>query len=323
MRNEKTGGFTGRRMVGAGALASVLLFGTAIACAQNSQTGDTDWTPTVANPAFETGQGPTVLVDAAHGNFHTIAGRYAAFAELLRRDGYRVDSADAAVTAETLETADIFVISNAILGGDDAEWSLPTPSAFTDGEIAAIDTWASNGGSLLLIADHMPFPGATAALADRFGIIFINGFALSPGPGGPLTFTRTAGSLADHPISRGRSEAETVESVASFTGQAFRIVGTAEPLLFMPDDWRVLLPSEAWEFSEQTPIVSARGLVQGAVLRHGKGRVAVFGEAAMFTAQSSVRDGVARPMGLNHPAAGGNAQFVLNVVRWLAGVLEP
>jgi hypothetical protein len=50
--------------------------------------------------------------------------------------------------------------------------------------------------------------------------------------------------------------------------------------------------------------------------------VAVFGEAAMFTAQSSVSDGVVRQMGLNHPSATGNAQFVLNVMHWLTGLLD-
>ena len=50
------------------------------------------------------------------------------------------------------------------------------------------------------------------------------------------------------------------------------------------------------------------------------GGVAVFGEAAIFTAQ------VAGPqktkIGFNAPDAPKNKAFVLNVVRWLSGVLE-
>ena len=42
------------------------------------------------------------------------------------------------------------------------------------------------------------------------------------------------------------------------------------------------------KFTSTTPSESTRGLLQGAVLRHGQGRVAVFGEAAMFTAQTQV-----------------------------------
>ena len=87
-------------------------------------------------------------------------------------------------------------------------------------------------------------------------------------------------------------------------------------------DWVVLLPIEAWEFEQNTPSVSARGLIQGVVLRHGMGRVAVFGEAAMFTAQTSVHEGIVKQMGLNHPSATQNSQFVLNVLHWLTGLID-
>ena len=70
-----------------------------------------------------------------------------------------------------------------------------------------------------------------------------------------------------------------------FFGQAFRFVTAVQPLMYMPDDWEVLMPIEAWEFSESTPTVSAKGLIQGGTLNHGSGKVAVFGEAAMFTEQ--------------------------------------
>jgi hypothetical protein len=288
-----------------------------------SQTADDGFAPTVSSPQFPEGAGPLVLVDAAHGNFHTIEGRFAAFATLLALDGYRVRSARADVTPGLLSPASIYVISNAVFGGDDAEWVLPTESAFTPAEIQVIVDWVANGGSLLLIADHMPFPGATAALADRFGILFLNGYAKkSLHEGGSLTFSRTTGTLADHVITRGRSAAESVEAVAGFTGQAFRFVGDVEPLMNMPDDWGVFLTREAGEFDASTPYVPARGLVQGGVLRYGKGRVAVFGEAAMFTAQAWVHDGVVGRMGMNHPDAAGNAQFVLNVLHWLSGLLD-
>jgi hypothetical protein len=81
----------------------------------------------------------------------------------------------------------------------------------------------------------------------------------------------------------------------------------------------LLMPVVAWQFSKLTPGMWAAGMQQGAVLQHGKGRVAVFGEAAMFTAQVA---GPARnPMGMNDPVARQNAQFLLNVVHWLEGAL--
>ena len=90
----------------------------------------------------------------------------------------------------------------------------------------------------------------------------------------------------------------------------------------MPPDWSVYFPYEAGEFTATTPSESARGLLQGAVLRHGQGRVAVFGEAAMFSAQTQVLgDQVVGRMGMNDPEAPQNAQFVLNVLHWLSGLL--
>ncbi len=79
----------------------------------------------------------------------------------------------------------------------------------------------------------------------------------------------------------------------------------------------LLLPIEAWRFSQSTPRLSAEGMLQGATLQHGKGRVAVFGEAGMFSAQISSNGG---RMGMNHPDATDNAQFALNVVHWLTGL---
>jgi hypothetical protein len=90
----------------------------------------------------------------------------------------------------------------------------------------------------------------------------------------------------------------------------------------MPPDWSVYFPYEAGKFTRTTPAESARGLLQGAVLRHGQGRVAVFGEAAMFSAQTQVLgDQVIGRMGMNDPEASQNAQFVLNVLHWLSGLL--
>ena len=40
----------------------------------------------------------------------------------------------------------------------------------------------------------------------------------------------------------------------------------------------------------------------------------------MFSAQVSGPDRT--PMGMNHPSAGQNVQFLLNVVHWLTGVLK-
>jgi hypothetical protein len=63
-------------------------------------------------------------------------------------------------------------------------------------------------------------------------------------------------------------------------------------------------------------------MFQGAALSVGKGRVAVFGEAAMFTAQTDDADPKIKT-GFSAPGAESNKQFALNVARWLAGELGP
>jgi hypothetical protein len=295
-------------------LAAFLVSSSAAA----QQVSDTTFNPRIAQPAYAEGRGPVVVIDEAHENFHTAEGRYLAFARLLRRDGYVVRSNKAPLTKAGLDGARILVIANALHERNRDDWDLPTPCAFTPDEITAVREWVAAGGSLLLIADHMPFPGAVDHLAAAFGVYFINGFAQdSTKQDGALTFRRSAGSLGSHAIVNGRSLAERVDSVASFTGSAFRTATSVDTLLKLPATTIVLMPQVAWQFSRLTPRIAGAGLIQGAALTHGRGRVAVFGEAAMFSAQ--VAGPQRRPMGMNDPVAPQNAQFLLNVLHWLSG----
>ncbi len=118
--------------------------------------------------------------------------RYLAFVTLLRRDGYVVRGSSAALTAETLASSDVLVISNALNERNLDDWSLPTPSAFTGEEITAVREWVHAGGALMLIADHMPMPGAAESLAAVFGVEFLNGFAFesTTDTDGPMIFRR-------------------------------------------------------------------------------------------------------------------------------------
>jgi hypothetical protein len=281
----------------------------------------------VENPAFALGTGPRVVIDESHCNLHTAGGLYRPFAELLRRDGFVVAPLQQRFTPAALADVEVLVIANALAERNCGKnWTLPTPSAFRSDEIDAVEKWVTDGGALLLIADHMPFPGAAEDLARAFGIGFLNGYALR-GHGDrtgdrAIRFERSAGTLAQNAITAGRSAAEQVDAVVSFTGQAFRpLHGDVTPLLTIPADVTLRLPRVANVFTEKTPSFSAEGLLQGAVLIHGKGRVAVFGEAAMFSAQELTEHGELVRFGMNAPGAEQNAQFVLNVMHWLAGLL--
>jgi len=94
-----------------------------------------------------------------------------------------------------------------------------------------------------------------------------------------------------------------------------------EPVLVLPPDFIVLEPRYAWQFDATTRQRAVGGWLQGATRRVGSGRVAFFGEAAMFSAQVAGRE--KRPMGMNAPMAEQNSQFALNTLHWLMGLIEP
>ena len=301
-----------------------LLWSASLPCLAQ-QVADRDFAPAVSPPAFAAGKGPVVCLDEAHHNFHTLDGRFFAFGALLRRDGYVVTPNRAGFDAEGLSACAVLVIANA--QPSDADWNdypQPTPSAFAPAEIAAVRDWVQDGGRLLLIADHMPLAGAALALAAAFDVEFTDGFAFAgvdaEAKAKPTLFRLDEGTLADHAILRGRNASEAVSQVRSFTGQAFRAVG-AQPLMVLPAGFVSLHPVKAWAFDEATPRVEVGGWLQGAVKDVGKGRAAFFGEAAMFTAQAAGAE--RRPMGMNSPDAEQNAQFVLNLLHWLAGPESP
>ena len=316
-----TGAGISMRLTAAVALVGMTLAGAAPR-ADAQQLADTSFRPRVAAPAYPDGTGPVVLLDEAHANFHTLDGRYSAFGRLLAADGYAVRANRERFTRSALDSARVLVIANALHAETAGYRALPAHSAFSDDEIAAVREWVRDGGALLLIADHMPFAGAAEQLAIAFGITFRNGFnADSAGRPGPVRFRRADGTLRAHPITDGRTAGERVDSVTSFTGQAFSLgAAGGEPLLALPAGSLVLLPEEAWRFSETTPRIAAGGMLHGAVLRFGRGRVAVFGEAAMFTAQ--VAGETRRRIGMNAPGAEQNAQLALNVLHWLSGLLD-
>ncbi len=283
------------------------------------QVSDKDYLPSIVDPAYDTGTGPQILIDAGHHNFHTADGRYQPFAQLLRRDGYQIDSFRGQFKTNALEVCKILVISNALHERKVNDWTLPNYSAFTDDEIRIVDQWVQRGGSLFLIADHMPMGGAAKSLASAFGFDFTDGFAMDTSTSGPSQFSAEMGAITENVITEGRYSDEAVTSVLSFTGQAFRCPPDAHSILNLDERFVNFLPDTAWVFNEATRRMPADGWSQGAFKRHGEGRVVVFGEAAMFTAQLAGPQ--RRKMGMNHPEAKQNYQLLLNIVHWLDGLI--
>ena len=270
-----------------------------------------------------------MCVDEAHTNFHTLTEGFWAFGELMRRDGYITRSNTQPFTDGSLKACSILVIANAQPGSPDwNSYPYPTPSAFAADEITAVRRWVSGGGSLLLIADHLPLAGAATGLAAALGVKFTNGFAIDgfttaaerdAALSRPTIFTGASRTLGSHAILSGRGPEESVTSIRTFTGQAFQAPNEATPLLIFPPSFVQLMPEKAWQFGPNTPQVRIGGWLQGAAMPISSGRAAFFGEAAMFTAQVAGPDRI--PIGMNAPQAEQNFQFVLNVMHWLSRVL--
>ncbi len=285
---------------------------------QASQIPDRDFVVVNNSPAYKHGEGPLILVDGGHNNFHTIRGRFLTFANILREDGYRVKSLKGMISSEKLSTARILVIANALNDRNIDNWTLPTPSAFTKEEIEVLYTWVNNGGRLFLIADHMPWPGASSDLAAEFGFTFYNGFNIDVRS--PSYFLRSNGTLADNIITNGKGESDYVRQIPKTEGQAFQIPDDAEPILIFDKTSLLLLPDTAWRFHENTPLIPIKDFVQGAYKKEGLGKIVVVGEASMFTAQINTRLNI--KMGMNREDAKDNSKLLLNIIHWLDDLIN-
>jgi hypothetical protein len=284
------------------------------------QIADTSYHPMITHPVYSKGKGPIIFIDEGHHNFHTKTGRYLPFANLLESDGYQVDAFADGFTNKNLSKGKILVISNALNEINEENWYLPTPSAFSSAEITSVKDWVNKGGRLFLIADHMPMAGAAQDLAAAFGFEIANGFVLHTVTNGIGYFNLTDGSLIESSITSGRDSSERVKQIVTFTGQGFKIPHDATSILTFDENYTCLMPDTAWVFPEGTPRINMKGWSQGAYLKYGKGRVVLFGEAAMFSAQLSGAQ--QNKVGMNSEKAPENFQLLLNIVHWLDGKLE-
>ena len=289
-------------------------------------------------PAYVPGQEPMVLIDRGHHNFMIYRPmNRVSLVNFLESDGYRVRELDGQFDHESLNGVQIVIIAMALApqnvardpirpnpfvsNSPDVAWKLPTPSAFSEDEIAVLSEWVEAGGSLLLVFEHMPLLGAAQDLARVFGIEISNGFAVDGASlpslerevveqAGSVLFSRADETLVEHAVTSGRSQAERVDLIATYTGSAFRLPPGAEPLLTLKPSFVSLLPEVAWQFSEATPREQVGGWSQGGVLRVGQGRVAVFSDSWI----------VLEMVGYAEPA--NDPQLLLNVLHWLSGLLD-
>jgi hypothetical protein len=273
------------------------------------QHSDPDFDARVWSPVYPSAVGnrhPKVLIDEAHHNFHTAAGRYKPFADLLRNDGYIVSSNQQSFSADRLNDVDVLVIGNATGPGEHE-----ARPAFTPEEEAVLVQWVRAGGSLFLISDHAPFGSAVARLAKQFGVVMYLRFARDDHfhegwDNERLVFSRQNGLLAENAITNGRSMSEQVNRVVTFTGQSLSGPRDLIPLLCLSDG--------AYDWESRRIRFPAKGHFQALALNFERGRLVVSGEAALFSAQV---DPLGIKFGMNR-GDNDDRQFLLNILHWLS-----
>ena len=280
----------------------------------------------VVNPVYHSG-GPVVLFDEGHGNTHTTEGGYRPLANLLRSDGYRVRVSNESVTGAALRDATVLVLALA-RGANDANDS----AAYSESEAAAIEQWVRNGGSLLLVTDHWPYGSAVSALARRFQVDMGSGLVEDPQHhdslrgDSHLLFTTENGLLKDHPIVHGRSAAEQIRRVMTFTGQSIQGPRSAWPFLSLSPTAVERPPGppkveraggNVRVIMEYSAPKSAAARAQGIAMLVDSGRMVVLGEAGMLRAHHG---GKGEELGMNVPGYD-NRQLALNILHWLSRVI--
>ena len=265
------------------------------------------------SPTYAAGSGPKISIDKAHSPF-VQRGTYDPFVKLMREDGYQVEYSETDITMQVLKGLDIFVIVNAYKKNFANFSVMQPPSAYKDSEIDALRDWVSTGGRLLLIADHAPFAGGTVKLAENFGFTIFNSFVLEesslPFIHGKIRYSLSNGINSEHPIVK----SSKIDHVLTFAGSGFIPPANAKSIFTIPSGYIAAMTQKRSELAN-APRIQVSGLSQGATLELGTGRIAVFAEAATFTAQ--IING-SELHGMNNPRADQNAMFALATMGWLA-----
>lgn len=300
--------------IGIFSLVAVPLFG--------QQVIDSAFQKNIAEPAYKRGKGPKILVDAAHNNGVRLNSSFKAIGNVLEQDGYRLISNTSIISDHVLQGSDILVIIDAMLKENKNHGKSPVSSAFRKQEIESINDWVLHGGSLLLVADHMPYAGAAQELAKNFNVMFFNGFAIDTLTWDISRFKREDHSLQSHPITNGGNRKEEIREVGSYFGQFMTSdQNNLTPILvFQSENMVCYLPEEPWKFSAETPTVPARNKYQGLAGVHGKGRIVILGDSSLMTAHLIGEN--KKPIGINSIEIKDNFQFALNIFHWLSYAID-
>jgi len=284
------------------------------------QAPDTEFSYQIDHPAYQQGKGPRITIHDRNSPFVRDGGLMA-FNNLVTGDGYQVTQHRFSLDADVLASTDVLMIANAYSAKFRSRSVLDPPSVYTDAEIKTLIDWVFAGGALLILADHSPLGGGTKKLSAAFGFTQMSGYLIKDrgSPGEDQLFINykvETGLNTNHPITNGDTGRRKLKQFMTFGGQALIPPPEAQSILTIQKGYVSLVTLQLHRELNTATRINSEALSMGAVLKYGKGRVAIFGEAGGFTSQIFNKTNL---MGFIHPQGKENPEFVLSTMRWLSG----
>jgi len=277
---------------------------------------DTNVNLEVKDPTFEINDGPLIMFDSTHKNFFIQSHLIKPLVDLLINDGYRVSFLDKEFSKSSLSQASVLIVITALPFDFATENSAADKKTFSENELNELQSWVTNGGSLLAFSEHAPFDQAINPLLRKFDIVSSIGTTVDTinyeskyGPG--MIKFENKNLNTNHPIVNGKYK---VEKLVSFGGSA--LLGSKYENILKLDE-------SSFNVKHSTGIgPEGKGNSQGLAGMYGSGKIAAFGDSNGFTAMVfNMNDGTKMYAGMNTEGYDWK-NFVLNTFRWLTNYSE-
>ena len=277
---------------------------------------DTNVNLEVEDPTFEINDGPLIMFDSTHKNFFIQSHLIKPLVDLLINDGYRVSFLDKEFSKSSLSQASVLIVITALPFDFATENSAADKKTFSENELNELQSWVTNGGSLLAFSEHAPFDQAINPLLRKFDIVSSIGTTVDTinyeskyGPG--MIKFENKNLNTNLPIVNGKYK---VEKLVSFGGSA--LLGSKYENILKLDE-------SSFNVKHSTGIgPEGKGNSQGLAGMYGSGKIAAFGDSNGFTAMVfNMNDGTKMYAGMNTEGYDWK-NFVLNTFRWLTNYSE-
>ncbi|MFW9843303.1 MAG: hypothetical protein ACFFEV_01875, partial [Candidatus Thorarchaeota archaeon] len=215
-----------------------------------------------------------------------------AFVDDLVGDGFAVGRMDNLINATLLNASEVFICPIPYWTDD-----------YDTAEIAIIDDFVTNGGSVFIFSEYGSYGDEVQALANNFGYYWARSSLLDSDnsrPSWPSQIYYTGDNLIHHPIN------DNISRVEFYLSDGFnRLPANAEKIIV--SDWD---GTASWGFNG----TAAEGIASMAVSRYGSGKVCVVLDSNFFdgTEDSDVDS-------VDNYFDSDNAKLLRNTVHWLAG----